>query len=81
MFALSVLPKNLPPDIREEAQAEIVCDLLSKKVSAGALLDPARVRRYITTAYGMSGNRFRFRSLDAPMRHDSPQTFGEMLIG
>lgn len=80
MLVLSVLPANLPPEIREEAQSAIICDLLMKKVSAPALLDPKRVRRYVREAYGFS-NPHRFCSLDAPVSKDYATTFGELLEG
>lgn len=80
MFTLSLIPRQLPPEIKEEVQAALTFDLLTKKVSAGALLDPKLVRRYVREAYGLVHSG-KFVELDAPVRHNSAQTFGELLEG
>jgi hypothetical protein len=76
-FATSLLPMNLPAEIREEARQAIVLDLLTKKVSADALKDARLIRRYVSAAYGFQ-NSYRFRSLDAPV-NDGETTLGELI--
>jgi hypothetical protein len=76
-LAARVLPVNLSAEIREEAQAAIVFDLLTKKVKPDALKDPRLIRRYVSAAYGLQ-NPYKFSSLDAPV-NDGESTLGDLL--
>jgi hypothetical protein len=75
-FAESLL-LNLPAEIREEARAAIVHDLLTKKVTWDALKDSRLVRRYVRAAYGFQDG-YRFSSLDAPV-NDGESTLGDLI--
>jgi hypothetical protein len=76
-FAATVLPVNLPAEVREEAQAAIVLDLLNKSVKPEHLKDARLVRKYVSAAYGLQ-NPFKFKSLDAPVG-DGETTLGELI--
>jgi hypothetical protein len=76
-FVASMLPVNLPVEIREETQAAIVLDLLTKKVKADVLKDPRIIRKYVQVAYGFQ-DKFRFASIDAPVG-DGEGTLGDLL--
>jgi hypothetical protein len=80
-FASNVLPECLPLEIQEEARQNICLDLIGRVVVAGALLNIRYVRRrYVNPLYGMN-NRFKFASLDAPVRAGSSRTLGETMHG
>lgn len=48
-IAESVLPSGLDPEVRQEARAALLCDLLAGEVKPSKL-DPATVRRYVRAA-------------------------------
>jgi hypothetical protein len=73
----SVVPENLPEEIRQEVQAAIIIDLLNKSVKPEQLKVARFVRRYVSAAYGLQ-NRYRFTSLDAPVG-DGETTLGELI--
>lgn len=70
------LPRYLPPDAREDARQEIALAILEGR-------RPGRrdVNRIAAEALGMTQNRFRFRSLDAPIPGTERLTWAETLIG
>ena len=69
-LAKSATPRNLPAEVREEVESSIFFDLFTKQIRVRQLLDPCTIRRYVSAAYGMSGDRYRFMSLDAPINED-----------
>lgn len=76
-FVKGLLPDNLPVEIREEAQAAIIHDLLTLAVKPRALKNRLVVKRYVRAAYGFQ-NRYKFASLDAPVG-DGQSTLGELI--
>ena len=70
------LPGHLPSEARDDARQEIALAVLE-----GRNLDRRAVRRISAAALGMTQNRFRYVSLDAPIQGTDGLTRAELLIG
>ncbi|MBQ0820721.1 hypothetical protein KBI52_10940 [Microvirga sp. HBU67558] len=73
----ALVPKSIPPQIREEMVMSLILDTLDRKIQFSDLA--GHVKEYRTKAYAMFPEKGAHASLDAQLYDDGPMTLGDTI--